>query len=287
MLKHPVYVGQATAWRWSREKVAGGHVRQRQRDLAEQVVIEGIAPALVSVELASAARAQLAANKIQATRNNPSPQSALLRSGFARCGYCGNALTVNNGAKGGAAYQCSTTARDRHGCPHFGIKAATLDAAAWSRVESVLTEPDVVKAEVARLRRDDPAKANLEAMTRRLNEVERKQRNLVRTLSDIDDDDVADLVRADLQTLAVERRRLDEERNNLRLQQEGWETGESMLDSIEAWCRNVAANLRILSYDDKRIALGAMGLEARVWATNHTPRFEITMQLGVVDTTRS
>ena len=60
-----------------------------------------------------------------------------------------------------------------------------------------------------------------------------------------------------------------------------------MLDRIEAWCRNVAANLRILSYDDKRIALGAMGLEARVWATNHTPRFEITMQLGVVDTTRS
>jgi len=37
MLKHPIYVGQATAWRWSREKVAGGHVRQRQRDLEEGV----------------------------------------------------------------------------------------------------------------------------------------------------------------------------------------------------------------------------------------------------------
>ncbi len=286
MLKHPVYVGQATAWRWTRERIAGSHIIQRQRDPSDQVVIDGIAPALVSKEVADAARAQLATNKVQATRNNRFPEVALLRSGFARCGYCGNALTVNNGTKGGPAYKCSTTSRDRHGCPHFGIKTATLDQAVWSKVESVLTQPDVVKTEVARLRREDPTQINLDVVVRRLAEVERKQRNLVRRLSDIDDDDVANLIRADLHTLAVERRRLAHERDDLKLQQEGWHTAESNLDSIETWCRNVAVNLRELSYDDKRIALNAMGLQARVWGTDHTPRYEVIMLLGVVDTTR-
>ncbi len=285
MVKHPVYAGQATAWRWSRERVKGGGVKQRQRAAEEQVIVDGVAPALVPTEMAATAMARLAINKREATRNNRSAEAALLRAGFARCGYCGNALTVNNGTKGGPSYHCGTTARDRHGCPYFGMKASTLDAAVWDKVSAVLTRPDVVRAEVARLRRQDPTRSDLEAVSRRTAEVTRRQRNLVARLADVDDDDVAGLVQADLASLAAERRRLEQEQADLEVQRAGWRMAEANLDSIEAWCRQVASSLGDLGYEDKRLALTALGVEARVWATTHDPRYEIAMQLGVVDTT--
>ncbi len=65
---------------------------------------------------------------------------ALLRAGYTRCDFCGNALRVLNG-KGGTYYRCNTTSRDIYGCPSFKIAASTLDDAVWARVERVLTNP--------------------------------------------------------------------------------------------------------------------------------------------------
>jgi site-specific DNA recombinase len=285
MVKHPVYTGQATAWRWHRDRVKGEGVKQRQRAVADQLVIEGAAPALISAEWATTAQVRLAANKSEATRNNRVPESALLRAGYVRCGYCGGALTVNNGTKGGAAYQCGTTARDRHGCPYFGIKTANLDAVVWTKVEAVLTQPEMVRTHVERSRREDPAAADVGAVGRRLAEVARKQRNLVARLADVDDEDVAALVQSDLANLAVEKQRLEQERAGLERKRENWRTAEANLDSVEAWCRLVAANLGDLTYGERRMAVGALGIDVRVWARDHDPRYQITMQLGVVEPT--
>jgi hypothetical protein len=41
----------------------------------------------------------------------------------------------------------------------------------------------------------------------------------------------------------------------------------------------VAANLRTLAYAEKRVAIQALGVEARVWKADHEPHFVITAQI--------
>ena len=176
MIRHPAYVGDLCANRWQTEKVNGTGRTQRRRAPEEHVIFANVIPPLVSRELAAAAQAQLARNKIESVRNNRNPEAALLRGGFARCGYCGKTLRVSSSTK---TYACNRSNQDRYGCPSFAITCHILDAAVWSQVEAVLTRPEVIAAELERLRESDPVQGDLDAIDRRMAEITRKQRNLV------------------------------------------------------------------------------------------------------------
>src|SRR4051794_5248750 len=91
---NPLYWGEPRAYRTRRERSKGGGKVTRPTLEQEQFRLTGVAPALVTPELAASVHAALKRNKQEATRNNKSPKSALLRAGFARCGYCGNCLEV-------------------------------------------------------------------------------------------------------------------------------------------------------------------------------------------------
>jgi hypothetical protein len=118
-------------------------------------------------------------------------------------GYCGNTLRVSSSSN---TYACNMSNHDQYGCPSFAIMTHILDQAAWNKVEAVLTRPDVIAAELARLRESDPVQADLVAIERQMTDVARKQ----------------------------------------------------------------------------HMALRALGVEARVWRSDHTPRFEITMQVELI-----
>jgi hypothetical protein len=110
-------------------------VRKQAEDT--HVLLPDVAPALVAEEVAAAARERLACNRQQATRNNKNPEDALLRAGYARCGYCGRPMTITRHRQTNrVVYRCNPGNRDRFGCPHFGINAGILDAAVMARVET-------------------------------------------------------------------------------------------------------------------------------------------------------
>jgi len=282
MLNHPVYVGDARAFRWSKTRRRGKH-SQRLKPVDQHVPLPNVAPALVSSDIATAAQSQIAVNMKNASRNNKRPTAALLRAGYARCGYCGNALRVLNG-KGGTYYRCNTTSRDIYGCPSFTIAASTLDAAVWARVERVLTNPHVIANEVARLRDADPTEANVTALNKRIAEVERQSTNLMRRIATIDDDEVAAPFLVEIKTLGDHHKRLREDRDVLLAERAGWQLAQDRLDDLEWWCRVQAANLSALTYEQKRLALLALKVETNVWSTDHVPRFTITMQIDLDDT---
>jgi site-specific DNA recombinase len=293
IIRNPVYVGAPAAYRYRREEVRGHKVvrggvevdgkgwRYSRQSAAATKVLAGVAPALVPPELAAEAIARLAANKQESTRNNPNPEAALLRGGYARCGYCGNALNADNG-QAGTSYRCNTTQRDRHGCPHFSIQAHTLDDAVWPGVRARLLDRALIAAELERLRRDDPTRADADAIAHRSREAGRKQRNLMDRLAQTDDADVATLIMADLAVLTAQRRRWDAERDDLDRQRQAWQDAQQRLADLDLWVRNVAANLDDIEadYGKKRFALAACKVQVRVWASDHDPRWHATMHLG-------
>lgn len=173
--------------------------------------------------------------------------------------------------RSGTLYRCETSNRDKFNCPYHCIMAAVLDTAAWQRVEAVLTKPAIVATEVAWLRRDDPTHADRCSVDRRLGEAKRQRANAARLAARFDDDEAAAPFLFEIETLTNQIKALRAERERLEAQRAGWEEAQGRLDDLTDWCRIQSANLSTLTYLDRRLAIEALGVEARVWATDHTP----------------
>jgi hypothetical protein len=72
----------------------------------------------------------------------------------------------------------------------------------------------------------------------------------------------------------------------LKARGERWCLVQERLTGLDAWPRSVAANPGDINYEERRLALRALGDEARVWHFDHDPRFDITMRLDLIDSTR-
>jgi hypothetical protein len=78
--------------------------------------------------------------------------------------------------------------------------------------------------------------------------------------------------------LRAQRRTLEAERVRLAAERDDWESLQSRLDAIAERCDMVRGNLDTLDYQGKRDLLYAFNVKVKIWATDHSPRFEATMQ---------
>jgi site-specific DNA recombinase len=282
MVRRSAYWGEARAFVYQGVKSKNGKPTTAKRPEADQVIIPDAAPALVAKEVAEQALQRLTRNRSVAIRNNRDPEAALLRGGIGVCGYCGKALiAVNMTNKGVTVYRCNQRNRDRYGCPGFGINADMLDGPVWSKVEAILNDPAIISAELERLRIDDPTVDDIKGVERALADIERKQGNLVTRLGDVEDEDIAALVQNQLKQLVKQRTLYEEDRLTLRQQRETWALAQARFNEIDLWCKNVAANVRDLTYDRKRMALDALGVKVRVWGKDHEPRWQMQTNIHI------
>ena len=257
--------------------------RVSRRDAEARVALpDGVIPALVSPDRFAAVQARLASNKVSSSGKLRDPESFLLRGGYVRCGYCGKALSAAWKRKGGgegeqlAVYRLSTTPDSHRGCRTVSMNADALDAAVWRRVESILTRPEIIAAEIGRLRAADTTEQDLAGVERGLHEATRRQGNLARSLALLDDEEAALPVAAEMRALAERKRQLQEERAAILARRAGWEEALGQLAGLERWCRTVAANLRGLTYAQRRMALDALNIRVRLFQQGEEPRYEIT-----------
>ena len=224
----------------------------------ERVLLEDVAPPLVSDETWQAVQQRISSNQLAAYRNNRKADDTLLRGGHVLWGYCDRPMHVFR--HDGTIYdRCTQTNRDRHGCPAHRILARIIDNAVWSKVEDILTKPEIFSREVAKLRREDRVSADIKAVDRRITEVERRRANLARRVAAIDDDEIVAPLLAEMKQLGDQTGRLRSERGDLETEQENWRGIEQRLDDLEYWCRVQAENLSGLDYAQKRFALFALG----------------------------
>jgi site-specific DNA recombinase len=238
----------------------------------------GTVPGIVSPKEHEAAVALLAHNRATSRRNNRSPEATLLRAGFVRCGYCGTAMSVNHSTpqrNRPSVYRCCGANRELHKCPAVTIVAAELDAAVWRRSVEVLTNPEVIWAEVQRRRAGSDTAHDLKLIDQRLAAVDRQRQNLVRAIGLLDEDqDSAALITKELSALSKERKELASERSaKASVVADETAANERMAD-LGSWCTRTAANLAVLTYDERRTVLEALGVRVRVWAASHEPRWE-------------
>jgi site-specific DNA recombinase len=288
ILNRDTYFGEVVNGRetYVREHLPGvGKVKKKKmRPRDECVVLYDVAPAIVSEELAMAARNQKALNKKRSKRNAAAPELTLLRGGFIRCGVCGwnmHALTRLLKGKVRTDYICSHRWGE-DACPHFGISARLIDGEVWSRVEQVLTRPEIV-AEQLELQRAQGGfdELVLKRAEKQLKDAERKRDNLISELASFDGD-VRDAIRA--QIIEAQRSVTNAQGvvEALHQERDAYAIAQQQHDDLRLWLERVAENLTSLDHEGKRLALDALGVSVTVWPTTHEQRYEISMNLAPV-----
>ena len=276
------YTGVGAAYRNKTERKDGRWLRIAVPDDWSDPLPEGIYPQIITTDEFAAIQARFDRNRQEAFRHNSEPERYLLRAGYIFCGLCGGSMVAFHDRKRDyLRYGCGNGRRnDAVACRPISIDAPTVDAAVWSKVEEILTQPDLIERQLARLIDHDPTEANVEATDRALTDIRRQQSNLARSLALFDSDtEAAAPVVERMRGLAAQERELERERQEILERQMTWREARSRLDDVVSWCRQVSEKLDVLDYEQKRLALAALGVRAIVYPADHEPRYEIEMSI--------
>jgi site-specific DNA recombinase len=291
ILTHPVYTGSHVAYRERLTRRGNGNGQgpkysRRTEPSDEWVTIPDIAPAIVSTEELAAVAERLAQNKTNAVRNNRSPEATLLRGGYIICGHCGWCLMVRNYPNRKSVYTCRSRIMKAHDCPQPGIAASLIDGPVWQRLTEVLRDPAIIAAELARQRTGGGLDQKVTAIERHLTGLADKQGRTARAIATVNDDDAAIPLITELKSLAEQKKAVERERDALIQRIADRDQEAAQVRSFAAWCRTVATNLDTLTYDEKRLALHALGVHVRVWtksardeAGEPLPRWDLQVRL--------
>jgi len=185
--------------------------------------------------------------------------------------------------KGTHYYRCARYIAQRD-CPGATIEAHIIDAIVWAHAERVITDPQAIDLEVARMRNSEPPDHDIDAVERRIIEVERRQQRLARMIAALDDDAAAAPLLKELKDLSQQRKALDADRETVLARRRNWAATAGQLEMLrEHWHEAFAAEVAELGYDERRRALDALGIQVRVYRKEHNPRWEITANIPLVD----
>jgi site-specific DNA recombinase len=134
---------------------------KRVRPPEERLMLpEGTVPRIIDDETAFKALAAAGINTQESTRNNGNVEDTLLRSGYIRCGLCGNLMSMRRHYKPSEdktylVYRCSGTSRAVRACEHMEISAPKIDKIAWDYVCEVLRDLQIVHNAVSAMLEKD------------------------------------------------------------------------------------------------------------------------------------
>jgi hypothetical protein len=287
ILHNPAYVGEAVTRRTRRAKI-NGRIRNAPRDESEWIALpEGTIPPLVDLATFESVQAILRNNRLRASRNARYPERFLLRGGYVRCAACGSTMHGSRSGRTARAswyHRCGRQIENTTLCPDSRrVRAGELDQAVWERTQALILQPEIIEAELERRLAEDITSAELGELDRAIEAVERKQNNLSRRLTLLDDDHAAAPLVQELGRLGAERRRLAEERAAIVGRQEQAATGRAQLAELRDWCAELAGRVQRLTYAEKRIAMDAFNVQVEVYPRDHETPWELVARvpLGV------
>jgi hypothetical protein len=221
-----------------------------------------VAPPIVSPELWQVAQERLATNMGEYTRNLNKARQYLLR-GRIQCAVCHMPM-YSEPDKGNRVYRCSSRRKQCGKCGGGKVPAADVEAWVWEKIAAVLRDPSIITAEVQRRREEGPdpvLSGDLETAQRRLANIDKQQERLLRRYSEADDDSFPwELVEREIASLEREKAQLTSAIAELedRLAQQEQVTGQ--LDALNAYCERVRRNLDTCGFEEKRLAIEALGV---------------------------
>lgn len=268
ILLNPAYIGEPRGW---------ANHRGVDPDFQSGIPLPaGVVPPIVTRQAWETAQEFIATNKQRAVRNAREPEKALLRGGFAVCGYCNSPMHPRpRHQHDWYEYVCGANSHMTRTCRKHAISANILDQAVWAAVHEVMNDDDLIEREIKRRQRDDPTMRRAQAIADELVELDRQETRLTTAISQTTNDATITALVRQLDRIAERRTVLDDEMAAMEAERAAWDAWEADARDLLQIRRDVAANLDELNWQERRIILHRFGMKARVWATDHDPRFEV------------
>lgn len=275
MAHNPAYKGKAYGW-----GIRKGGAQPQHFDPEKAIELpEGTIPALIDEPTWDAVQRVMTRNQERAIRSAKNPESALLRGGYVRCGYCGVAMYARPRSNGRVDYVCKRSTEFPGSCPNPTIVTHLLDQAVWSKARAILMNPETILRQLDRLQAVDPTQEDLSAIDSAVRGLDKRKSVLVQSISLVSDIDAAAPLVAHLEELTKQERTLYQERALLVEQQRSWQEHRIQLSSLETWCRTVSTNLDTFDFKQRRMVLDAMGFSAKLYRSDHEPRYVISASI--------
>lgn len=275
MAHNPAYKGKAYGWGIRK---AGAQPQHFDPEKAIELP-EGTIPALIDEPTWDAVQRVMTRNQERAIRSAKNPESALLRGGYVRCGYCGVAMYARPRSNGRVDYVCKRNTEFPGSCPNPTIVTHLLDHAVWSKAQEILKNPETILRQLERLQAADPTQEDLRAIDAAVRSLDKRKAVLAQSISMVSDIEAAAPLISHLQELTKQERTLNQERALLLEQQRSWQEHRVQLSSLDTWCKTVSTNLDTFDFKQRRMVLDALGFSAKLYRNDHEPRYVISASI--------
>ena len=165
-------------------------------------------------------------------------------------------------------YRCSSRRSEAGRCGAGSVSAHLLEAWVWEQVTNLLRNPEVVAEEVRRRQAEDPdpvLSGDLQNARRALARLEKQQAGLGARLRDaLDDATLWDLLKSEIAKIEREKAELQTAITELETRLAQHQHLVEQIEAIPAYCERVRQNLDAFDFDEKRLALEALGVRVTV-----------------------
>lgn len=283
ILRHRGYSGRAYAMGFRKQP-------GKTIDFDPAAAIElpvGTIPPLVSIAQWEQAQARLEQNRHGATVTARVPMGAVLLRGAITCGLCGSAMAPECSSyrpKNAPddyqlpyQYRCRDSAAgfSGSGCRRCSIRAGIIDAAAWDRALYIVSQPQIIAAQLERMRADDSIQRDLASVDAAMRQLAKQRTNLAAVAAQLDDPDDAAPLLEQLKQAGERSRQLTAEREQIAARQANWEQSQALLGEFSRWGQHIAANAAELSFADRQRLVRLLGIRAVVYRGDAAERFII------------
>jgi site-specific DNA recombinase len=260
----------------------------------EWIEIPGATPPIIAEELFEAAQRRLQRNKEISTRNT---KIEYLLRGHIYCLRCGKRYCGAPGTKRRAgecyyypAYQCPGNVKIKSPvrCGNKRYGARVIEDVVWERIGTLLSQSELVLAEIQRQRQElkesSLLEKNLERTETQLAHQDKEKQRVWRAFEITGDEE---LFRRDIASVLQETKRLEEEKLGLMKQIETAKQTRWDEEAVKRACQLIAGNVKTLTFEDKRLALEALQIEVWIDGDDVTVEGCIPIDEGAIASTPS
>ena len=238
--------------RWSTAKTRLGAV-----DLPDDTY-----PQIISVELYERVIARTEYNTLSSPRKSAEPEMFLLRSGYARCKYCGNAMGTyisrRPNRKNQYLYRCNTKGAE---CFHHAMNATALDAEVWQMAALAADHQKLIEQSIVLASKHNLAAADLASTERAIATCKGKIENYE---ADLDDVNLRGNTRAGIRQLLNAQyellETLETERAKVVTHAVDVEKQQAIYATLLEWCHKAKDERESLTFIQKRDFLDLLGM---------------------------
>ena len=223
--------------------------------------------------------------KEEASRNNKWPKDVLLRVGHVRCGVCNAKLRVKNvhGSYNGTLrlnrYMCDRQVGVLKHAVNIGAK--TLDEAAWEFAMQYIVDPSLIRMKLEELRSQAKVHIDTESVEKITAGIKKKLKNLYTLAQDATDDETLDSNKALMHDWERQKHEAEAMLYEVAEEEETMKEVNAAIDRFEAWAGNVRRYFvdpeYVPTYEEKRLAINILGVQATVWPVGGQKRYELTL----------